>query len=97
MQVHLTIGHNVAGVPTLKREQVAAAVASVCKLEACTIIPCWGMWRGEFEESTRIEVCGIDEQEAARIRACVPALAAELNQEAIMCEVRAGAVEFIAA
>lgn len=93
--VQLTIGHNVAGSHRWSVQNVTAAVALALEVEAFTAIPCYGMWRGEAEESTRIEICGLDDAEATRIRKAVPALAELLEQEAIMCRVEAADVEFV--
>ena len=93
--VQITIGHNVNGQPVHDTPAVCGMVSDVLGLEAFTAFECFGMWRGEAERSTRIEVCGLTDEEAARVRSMVPALAAELMQEAIMLEVRDDATEFI--
>ena len=95
--VHLTIGHNVKGIPTFTTAEVCGHVSDVLGLEAFTAIECLGMWRGEVEKSTRIEVCGLTDEEAAGIRELVPVLAAALAQDAIMCEIRRDAIEFVEA
>ena len=59
--IHLTIGHNVDGAPKWTIQNITAAVSLTLEVEAFTAIPCYGMWRGEAEESTRIEMCGLDD------------------------------------
>ena len=96
LQVSLTIGHKVGSVERWDTPAVADAVTTMLGVEAFTAIPCFGMWRGQAETSTRIEiVCG-DESEARSISAQVPFLAEMLQQEAIMCEVRPCTTSFIA-
>lgn len=92
----LTVGHNVGDVPTYTTASVAAAAASVLGISAFTAIPCYGMWRGEAEESTRLEVVCDSEAEAESIVALVPDLSEALQQECIMCEVRESRVSFMA-
>lgn len=95
--LHLTIGHNVAGVPTHNTGDVCRACAGVLGIEAFTATQCLGVWRGEAEASTRIEVCAVDEAEAARIWALLPDLAAALDQVEIMAEVAPSRVRFVSA
>ena len=96
-QVTLTIGHKVGSSERWDTPTVADAVTTMLGVEAFTAIPCYGMWRGQAESSTRIEiVCG-NESEARSIAAEVPFLARMLEQEAIMCELRPCSTEFVAA
>jgi hypothetical protein len=92
-KIQLTIGHNVQGVPTWQTSDVARAAAGVLEVDGMTAVPCYGLWRGEAEESTRIEIV----TEPARVEsivARVPALCRALRQDAIMCETAAG-IEFV--
>jgi hypothetical protein len=93
--ITLTIGHNCAGVPTFTTREVCDFAADYLGVEAFTAYECFGMWRGEREDSTRIEVCGLGEAEAEEIRARVPLLAQALAQISIMCEIRPDRVEFV--
>lgn len=95
--VTLTIGHSVAGVPTHTMAHVVTIAADLLALDGLTAYQVRGLWRGVAEDSTRIEVCGLDAAEAARIVDAVPALAHALAQEAIACEVREDATQFVAA
>lgn len=81
--IHLTIGHNVGNVRRWSLPDVCEAFERLTGVEAYTAIPCYGMWRGTQEESTRIEVVT---DQPARILDNVPALSALLGQEAIMVE-----------
>lgn len=93
--LQLTIGHNVAGAPKWSIQNVTAAVALTLEVEAFTAIPCYGMWKGEAEESTRIEVCNVTDEQAQAIRARIPRLSELLEQEAIMYQEAAASVEFV--
>ncbi len=93
--VHLTIGHNVNGTPKWNINNVAAAVSLTLELEAFTAIPCFGMWEGEAEESTRIEICNLTDDQAQEIRSRIPRLSELLEQEAIMYQETTASVEFV--
>lgn len=93
--IQLTIGHNVNGAPKWNINNVTAAVSLTLEIEAFTAIPCYGMWRGEAEESTRIEIAALDDGAAERIRALIPSLAELLEQEAIMYQEAIANVEFV--
>lgn len=92
-KVTLTIGHKVGSVEVLDTPTVCAVVTELMPVDGYTAIPCFGMWKGVPENSTRIEFV-VDEQEVANIVVQVPNLAARLNQEAIMCEVAPAEVTF---
>lgn len=96
MQVSLTIGHKVGTVERWDTPTVADAVTTMLNVEAFTAIPCYGMWRGQAETSTRIEII-CDEPTAESIRREIPFLAEMLQQEAIMCDVRPCTTSFVAA
>lgn len=93
--IQLTIGHNVNGAPRWNIQNVTAAVSLTLELEAFTAIPCFGMWRGEAEESTRIEICNVTNEQAQEIRARIPRLSELLEQEAIMYQEATASVEFV--
>lgn len=93
----ITIGHNVAGVPTHDEASILEALRWALDPEGFTAYPCQGSWHGEREASTRIEISALDDAEAARLVSCVPALARLLDQEAIALEVKPSALQFIAA
>lgn len=93
--VTLTIGHNVAGVPMFNTSEICDYAADYLGVNAFTAFECFGMWNGETEKSTRIEISALTENEAETIRANVPALALALGQTCIMCEVRPDRVEFV--
>ena len=95
-KVVLTIGHNIGPVEALTTSTICATVTELMPVDGYTAIPCVGMWQRMPENSTRIEFV-VNEQDAAAIVVRVPELAARLNQEAIMCEVVACNVEFVAA
>lgn len=97
--ITLTIGHNVfdGHAIRLTSAEVIAATVELLVLDGLTAYETRGMWRGMCEDSTRIEVCGLTEQEAARIVAALPALAHALKQEEIACEVREDSMRFVAA
>lgn len=82
--VTLTIGHNVHGVPTYKSLEVIETVATYYKLEGLTAYEVTGLWCGEYETSTRLEVAGLSEEAAADMVNKLPALCTLLKQDAIM-------------
>ena len=93
--VHLTIGHNVKNVPTFETPEICDYVAHYLGIEAFTAIECAGMWRGECEKSTRIEICALSKNEADSILSVIPDLACALCQDSIMCEIRPDSVQFV--
>jgi len=93
--VELTIGHNVMGVPTFSTMEICGYVSEFLGINAFTAIECAGMWNGESEKSTRIEICALTENEANEIRDSIPVLAQALAQESIMFEIRKSYVDFI--
>lgn len=95
-QVSMTIGHKVGAEERWTTASICEAVTTILGLEAFTAIPVLGMWRGQAEASTRIEVV-CDERTASSIEEELPFLAHMLGQEAIMCESRASAAEFVPA
>lgn len=97
--ITLTIGHNVfdGNAMRLTSADVIAATVELLALDGLTAYETRGMWRGMCEDSTRVEVCGLTEHEAARIVDALPALAHALQQEAIACEVREDSTAFVAA
>ncbi len=95
--ITLTIGHKVGADERWDTPTVASAVTTMLGVEAFTAIPCFGMWRGQAESSTRIEIVVDGADEARAIADEVPFLAQMLEQEAIMCEVRPSHTEFVSA
>ena len=93
--IHLTIGHNVKGTPTLTTSEVCEYVSEYLGVCGFTAMECAGMWQGEREDSTRIEICALDKNEVNSILSVIPDLACALCQDSIMCEVRPDRVQFI--
>lgn len=93
--VYLTIGQNVRGVHTFETPEICEYVAHYLDIEAFTAMECAGMWRGECEKSTRIEICALTKNEADSILATIPDLACALCQDSIMCEIRPDSVQFV--
>ena len=93
--ITLVIGHNVGADPMFKTSEICDYAADYLGVEAFTASQCFGMWQGEREESTRIEICALSDDEAETIRARVPILARALAQDAIMFETRPDRVEFV--
>jgi hypothetical protein len=92
--ISLTIGHNVAGVPTLSTAEVVAAATTYFGAKGATVMGANGMWCGIPEKSTRIEIVR-DNLEEEDIRARVRRLSRVLRQECIMCEITRTCVEFL--
>lgn len=95
--VAMTIGHNVKGTPTHDTHSICEYVSQYLGIDAYTAIPCYGMWRGDAEKSTRIEICGLDRNTAEAIRADIPVLAQALAQESIMFEICRAEIAFVPA
>lgn len=95
-KLQLTIGHKVGSVEVLDTPTVCSAVTTTLGVSAFTAIPCFGMWEGQAESSTRIEIVTTDD-DADRIESLVGILAWQLNQEAIMLERMNDTVEFTTA
>lgn len=95
-KIQLTIGHKVGTVEVFDTAAICAAVTTTLAVSAFTAIPCYGMWNGQAESSTRVEIVTTDD-DADRIVSRVPELAWRLNQEAIMCEVCDADVAFTTA
>ena len=93
--MELTIGHNVAGAPVFSTDETIDLASEYLELEAFTAFECVGFWHGMRETSTRIELCGLTDDDVARITAAIPTLAAAMGQECIMCETRPDRVQFI--
>lgn len=82
----LSIGHNVHGVATWTTADVCDAVAprlEALGVEGFTAWACLGMYKGEREESTRLEI--FDEVEPAALRKLLDDLCAALDQDEIYC------------
>ena len=90
-QVTLTIGHNINNVPKLDTQTICKQVTNVLQIQAYTAIPCFGMWEGIAEQSTRIEIVTDDHDIVTGIVSRVPALCAVLMQDAIMVSVNTDA------
>lgn len=95
--IHLTIGHNVQNAPMFNTREICEYVTEYLGVQAFTAMECFGMWNGERENSTRIEICALSENETETIRANVPILAMALAQNCIMCETRPDHSEFVEA
>ena len=90
----LTIGHNVHGIPSLTDTDIIKALRYI-GISGATFIPCTGIWGGEREESTRVEICGVSAEETARIKQAIPDVCKRLQQDCIMFDSRVSSTEFI--
>lgn len=95
--ITLWIGHNVDGKPALSGAMVEATTLNVLELQGATFSDVRGIWQGEREESTRVDICHMTQDEVDDIRARVPYLASVLNQDSIMLAITPSYTEFIAA
>lgn len=81
--VRLYLGHNNGDVPMDFKGQILPAIKGVSKasgIDALTLTDGVGMWRGELENSTIIEMFNVDYWAA---RAMAAMLAISLNQECV--------------
>ena len=93
----LTIGHNVNGTPALTTAAILNECTLVLELDGLTTYECHGMWQGEFETSTRIEVCGLTRKQVKQALDRLPALAKALRQESIAYQVTRSNTRFASA
>lgn len=82
--ITLTVGHNVNGVLCLNTDTVRKAVSDVLGVDALTAYPVQGVWCGDVEPSTRVELNALSREARKAILAAIPTLSETLNQECIM-------------
>ncbi len=91
------IGHNVDGTPKHDASDVLAALAAH-GIEACTVYEGAGVWRGETEATSIVELCALSADEVEALQAStIPALCVELEQCEIMARISPSNAVFIAA
>lgn len=95
--VTLTIGHNVGSVPFLTSAHIVKRAADLLAVSGLTAYECKGYYMGQAEASTRIELDMLEDNEAARIVAAVPTLAADLMQECILVSVVESSANYVGA
>lgn len=93
----ITVGHNVRGIPTHDEASILEALRWTLDPEGFTAYPVQGLWHGEREDSTRIEISALEDDEAARLMLELPAFCALLEQEAVAVDLRPSTLQFIAA
>lgn len=94
MRVSIMVGHNVGNVPTFNDDEIVAEAMDILALQGATCYGTIGVWRGNTEESTRIDViCSL--REARRIKAAAPALARALNQDAVLVSIMPSFASFV--
>ena len=79
----------------LSTSEICDHATDYLEVSAFTAYECFGMWNGEREDSTKIEICALEENEAEAIRERVALLAQVLHQDAILFELRPDQIEFI--
>lgn len=85
------IGHDIGDkVNALDTFEIMAAAFEILKFEACTVYEANGYWRGGYEETTIIEIAGIDERTANAYMDDLPDLAAALDQTSVYGTITAG-------
>ena len=86
----LTIGHNIGegNRAALTHADVVNSACSVLALQGYTAYECDGAWLGRREDSTRIELYGLEDSEAERIEGSVPMLAHLLMQDSIYIDLQ---------
>ena len=84
--ITLTIGHNVYGTRRWTSRDVQDALRHIMpRVTGATLFEVDGMYNGEFERSTRVELFALDSSLTAYVRGRIPALCERLQQECIMC------------
>lgn len=85
------IGHDIGNeTNALDARQIMAAAFEILKFEGCTAWEARGYWRGGYEETTVIEIAGLDEQTATAYMDALPDLAAALDQTSVYGTITAG-------
>lgn len=95
--IFLTIGHNVGDEQRHTTASVCEDVRDALNVSGYMAIPCLGMWQGRAEDSTRIEIEMLSDDEADILMSRVPALAARLEQVEIMADVRECSARYVGA
>lgn len=94
--VTLVIGHNVDGQQAHTTRNVVDAAVDVLNMDGATVCTCTGIWRGETEDVTVIKLNAVTASEYALMQnVTIPALAAVLMQDCIMCEREPSRTTFI--
>lgn len=95
----LAIGHSVAGIPHWSPETVEATVAvhwDRAGLPGFTLQAARGRWEGRAEDSTLLSYVGTEE-DAPAVHEAAAAIAADLQQEAILLTAEPVHMAFIGA
>lgn len=92
--VTLCIGHNIGNSPAWTHDDIVDACTDLLPIDGFTAYPAVGMWQGMREDSTVVLVYTDNPDDIVRF---VPALAHNLEQDAIACTVQAVSTEFIPA
>ena len=88
------IGHDVGDKKdALNTMQIVKDAQNTLGIENCTAYEALGCWRGGYEQTTVIEVCGLDEEQAQALMERLPKLANRLKQTSIYGTVQEGGCE----
>ena len=88
------IGHNVGNKKdALHTMEIVETAQNVLGIENCTAYEATGCWRGDYEKTTVIEVCGLDDEQAQALMERLPELAGKLEQTSIYGTVQKGRCE----
>lgn len=88
------IGHDVGEKKNaLDVSSILEAAEGILGFDGCTTWEAAGYWRGAYEETTAIEICGLDEAAAAALMDRLPELAAALGQTSIYGSIYEGRCE----
>ena len=95
--ITLYVGHNVNGVQTWTDGDVVKC-AHKHGIMGATAISVMGIWNGEIENTTMLEICDCEAYFRAHIETViVPAMCADLQQQEIMFKCTESHVRFITA
>jgi hypothetical protein len=88
------IGHDVDGeADALTAPLIVETARRVLGFGGCTAWEARGYWRGGYEETTVIEICGLGETEAGALMERLPELAAALDQTSVYGSIQEGRCE----
>lgn len=77
------IGHECATRDDLTKGEVLATARNVLDFDGCTTWEANGYWKGGYEQTTVIEIAGLEEAEAKALMNRLPRLADALGQTSV--------------
>ena len=83
LQVTITVGHNVQGVPTHTTAEIVRKFAELADVDGFSYHDVHGYYLGQFEDSTAIVCNGCSEEDADALAFAASEMAREFAQECV--------------